>query len=491
MSIGIQRKVFVVLSFVVGLSLLLALNAAAASGPNITLQHTISEEPLLGGQVVYKLTIGNQGTDPVTDKGYNLTISETLGADLSYQSATIPPTLIETGSDGSTVLVWDNIADIEVNEEIDLFVTAVVSAGLTADDSFTNQFDVAVNTVPDNSGDWVTATDSLTASPQAIDIELDALQSTGDEQATGAGEYDGSADWPYQYRATVKNNNVSSTDLVTATIVLPANLAYMGSPTISPNPNGVSTTPDIELQADGSLQLSWALGTLTTANYANPVLITFDTAIPYRARTNADIAAASGPFAGPMSGDIIPEDDRVDVRYEAYGSYEGANTADGIQSTPADDQIETVTAEYLTVAKSVTPSVVGIDTTVTYSLNYYVSEYYTTTNVTLTDVLPDGTTYVDGSASIAPAQILQDTPGDGQTTIVWSLTAAQTTPGNSGQITFNAKIDNAYEAAPYADQPIVSGDSLTNRVTIAGEWQDVITDGRFGTAIPDTSYGNG
>ena len=484
---GLFRRRFLILSVLVALTVGSVWQVLASSGPVLTINHQISEEPLMGGQVVYKLTIGNQGSDPVTDKGYNLTISETLDANLTYSSATIAPSLVSTQEDGSTLLIWDNIADIEVNEEIDLFVTAVLSAGLTAADDFTNQFNVAVNTVPDNSGTWLNASDLLTARPQAIDIEMMPKQSTSDEQATGAGEYDGSADWPFQYEISVKNNNVDSTEYVTATAILPSSLAYMGSPVISPNPNMVAADPVIELLDDGSLKLDWALGTLTTAEYSTPVVITFDVAIPYRFRTSADTAAAAGAFAGPMSGDIIPEDEEVAVTYEASGTYASAGTADGVQSTPVDDNEAKVTAEYLTVSKSVTPKVVGIGTTVTYSLNYYVSEYYTTTNVVLVDVLPDGTKYVDDSASVTPVSVQTDVPGEGQTTITWEVDAASTTPGSQGQITFQATIDPVYEAAPYTGQPVVSGDQLTNKVTIGGDWQDVVTIGRFGTAIPDTS----
>ena len=102
------------------------------------------------------------------------------------------------------------------------------------------------------------------------------------------------------------------------------------------------------------------------------------------------------------------------------------------QSTPADDKPVKVTAEYMTVSKSASPQVVGIGDTVTFALDYYVSEYYTATNVILTDILPDGMTYVDGSASLNPVSVQPNSPGEGQTTLTWNIPLTNTTPGLSG-----------------------------------------------------------
>src|SRR5690606_28063455 len=189
-----------------------------------------------------------------------------------------------------------------------------------------------------------------------------------------------------------------------------------------------------------------------TAQYATPIAITFQAAIPYRFRTVANNAARSGPFAGPMSGDVIPEDTVLAVQYEANGTYAGAPTADGSESTPADDAPAQTTAEILTVHKGASPSTVGIGTEVTFSLTHYVSEYYTVTNGALVDVLPDGMTYVDGSANLAPVSVTPNSPGAGQTTRVWQLPATSTTPGASATVTFRALVDAAYEAAPLAGQ---------------------------------------
>lgn len=284
--------------------------SADTTAPSLTITQTITEEPLLGGQVRYQLNFANQGTTPITDKGYNLTITDTLPIGVAYLSADPAPMIIKPQSDGTTQLVWDNIADLEVNETLKIELVGLLNPSLIPPTSFANQVNAAFNRVPDNSGSYVTATNTVISPLQTIDIEAKARQSTADEQATGAGEYDGSADWPYQYQVTVKNNNVGSTKNVQAFVTLPPGVAYKGNPAISPNPNNIALNPTLALQEDGSLQLSWSLGDLTTAQYNTPILITFDTAIPYRYRTGADSSAESGAFVGPMSGEIIAEDCR-------------------------------------------------------------------------------------------------------------------------------------------------------------------------------------
>ncbi len=465
-----------------------------ADSPILNVSMSVSDEPLLGGNVGYLLTVQNSGAIPVDDKGYNLTITNTLPISLSFVSADPAPTFVERQPNGETRLIWDNMADLEVSEAIDIKLTAQLDERLAVASVFTNRADVALNTVPDNSGSWLTASAQVPAHPQAIDIELKANQSSSNEQVSGAGDYNSlapgrgaGADWPYHYQLTVKNNNVGNSSDVVATAILPAGVAYLGNSSISPNPNNSVTTPDLTLLSDGALKLSWNLGTLSPVQHHSPVTIQFDTAIPYEFRTVRDRAAVTGPFAGPMSGSLIPEDTVMPVEYEAAATYADIPTSDGSQSTPADDKPVKVTAEYMTVSKSASPQVVGIGDTVTFALDYYVSEYYTATNVILTDILPDGMTYVDGSASLNPVSVQPNSPGEGQTTLTWNIPLTNTTPGLSGSVIFEATVDASYEAAPFTGQPVVSGDSLTNNVTLTNDWQDNVDSARSGNGIPDNA----
>lgn len=466
----------------------------AATTPALVATQAVTQEPLLGGGVAYTIALRNTADTPVDDRGYNLTVVDTLPVGVAYLSADPAPQLVEPLADGSTRITWQNIADLEAGEALDIAVNAQLASTLTMASTFANAVTAKLNTMPDNSGTWVSATSSLTARPQAIDIEVAAKQSTGVHQATGAGEYDAAApgrgvgaDWPYQYQLTVSGNRMASVAQAQAVALLPPGVAYLGSPVVQHAPQGASATPTINLESDGSLRLTWALGVMSTSTYTTPVVIRFDAAVPYRFRTAADMAAASGPFAGPMSGAIIPEDAALALTYEASASYSGATTTDGTQSTPDDDAPAQITADLLTMVKHAAPGTVGIGDTVSFSLDYAVSEYYALTTVVLTDTLPDGMTYVPGSASLAPSQVQENTPSAGRTTITWSLPDASTTAGNSGQITFQATVDPSYEGQPYAGAPVVSGDMLTNQSSIGGHWADVQDSARESSATPTLS----
>ncbi len=462
------------------------IQSSVGGAPKLHLSQAISREPLLGGGVTYGITVRNDGATPVVDRAYNLTVTNTLPIGLTYVSADPAPTLVSKAADGTTRITWDNVADLEPHESLGFNVIGNLSPTLTVADTFTNTVSAAMNAVPDNSGTWVRATSRLAARPQAIDVQVLAQPSTAVEQTSGAGEYPAlgqrtGPDWPYHYRVTVANNNAGSTSAVVATVVLPPGVAYLGNPIITSNPNNSSAVPSLSLMSDGSLELRWNLGTLATAQYSTPVAITFDAAVSYRYRTSADTAAKAGPYAGPMHGAPIPDATLLATTYEATGTYKGTLSADGTQSTPADDSPATVTAGYLTANISAGPTVVGSGDTVSLNLAYAVAEYYAVSNVQLTAVLPDGLGYVAGSASRAPSQVQADTPGTGQTTISWLLPSSLVQPGASGTISLHAEVAGSYVAAPHTGFPIVSGDSFTSRVTINGNWQDLVASTRSGS----------
>ncbi len=475
----------------------------AISGTNeaqLSLSKSVSDEPLLGGSIGYQLTvqnIANTGDQLEDDKAYNVSITDTLPAGLTYSSASPPPSQIILNADGTTTIVWNNIKDLEQQESTSVSLQATIKPTVTVGMSLVNTATTVANLAPDNSQAFISATDTITAYAQAIDIEKQLLQSTGVHQATGASGWEGTApgtgggpEWPFQYRLTVRNNNVGSTTNVIVTDTLPPGVAYLGPTTISPNPNGAPVTPTMTVLPDGRLQLVWNLGTLTVNEYANPIIITFNVAIPYRQRVQTADPCTRVPDAttyadpGCFDGAIIPDPSTWNNSYDATGIYGGQPTADGSTYTPSDDPLIPVTAKYQTIDKSVTPSVVAYTDRVTYTINYYVSEYYTLTNVVITDVIPDGLLYLWGSASISPNLVLSDTPGTGQTTIVWYVPAASTTPGSQGTITFVATVNTSYRATGL---PVVAFDGMTNRVSIAGDWQDDVDPDRTGQTTDNAS----
>jgi len=463
-------------------------NAPLAGGPIITVSKSVSDEPLVGGQVSYGINVENIAPDYDDDRGFNLTISDTLPAGLAFASSSLAPSVVTENPDGSTFLQWINIKNLEAAESFQLTINADILPTIAVGVSFTNVVTAAVNTVPDNSGSWIMDTASVVATAQAIDIEKTAEQSTGVSQATGAGGYPTATgriagpDWPYIYRLTVKNNNITGTTNVIVTDTLPPGAAFLGGTWYV---DGTPVSPTANLRPDGFLDLSYNLGTLSTANYATPVVITFPVAIPYRFRTGTDPISGTGPYHGA----IIPDDHPITNTYEATGLYNGNPTADGTTSTPQDDPPDEVNAAYLTVEKGVTPGTVRHGDTVTYTINYYVSEYYTFTDVILTDVLTDGLTYGGKVSGPGPdPTVSTNTPITGATTLTFTIPPANTTPGNWGTVVFTATVDTHYERFNITPvPPIVSGDSLVNRVIVSGDYTDTITAGRNGDSADGDS----
>ena len=114
---------FIVSALLIGLAYFGSSTLAATNAGVLTMSHSVGDdEPLLGGTISFDITLGNNGSNPVTDKGYNVTISNTLPVSVTYTGATIAPTFVEEQDDGTILLVWDNIADIEVNEELGLTI---------------------------------------------------------------------------------------------------------------------------------------------------------------------------------------------------------------------------------------------------------------------------------------------------------------------------------------------------------------------------------
>jgi uncharacterized repeat protein (TIGR01451 family) len=207
---------------------------AQGGSPVLALSHSVSQEPLLAGQVAFTLNVRNNGATAVTDRGYNLTITDTLPVGLTYMSADPAPTNVARQPDGTTALAWDNIADLEANESLGISIVATLANTVTVATDMVNRAGAKVNTMPDNSGAWVTAFSELSTRPQAIDIETSIIQSTAEEQAMGAGEYANApgrgagADWPFQARVSIRNNNVGTTNGVVARVTLPRRRGLSG-----------------------------------------------------------------------------------------------------------------------------------------------------------------------------------------------------------------------------------------------------------------------
>ncbi len=80
----------------------------------------------------------------------------------------------------------------------------------------------------------------------------------------------------------------------------------------------------------------------------------------------------------------------------------------------------------------------GADATVSLTASNPATEADVGYNLSFRDVLPAGTAYVSGTASIAPSTVLVDQPNPGETTLIW-LNVADLTPSSSFTVTYDVR----------------------------------------------------
>ncbi len=132
---------------------------------------------------------------------------------------------------------------------------------------------------------------------------------------------------------------------------------------------------------------------------------------------------------------------------------------------------DTITAKHLAIQKGAAPGAARPGDTITFTLNWQVSEFATADSLVITDTLSDGYTFgahlsmtVGGLPFVITPTVTANP--DGTTTLVWDVGAVtgNLPPTTTGVITYNATIDQSFTPAP---DPILASDSLSNTVTAA------------------------
>ena len=227
----------------------------------------------------------------------------------------------------------------------------------------------------------------------------------------------------------------------------------------------------------GETELKWTLGTMAPGASAS---ITYAAGIRYdyygtaqggTNRTHDDFSST------PATAAVIAHKTGFTNTAGLASEYKGSLPT---TITPSDSDSAAVEGTYITIDKSGTPGTGGHGTIVDYTLTYATSEYYTADAIVVTDTLPDGMTYVAGSASPAPSSVTPN--ADGTTVLVWdAVPVLGTTDG--GSITFQASVDTSWEQPGYAGEPIRAGDSMTNVAELASDWHDQVKPPRSGSDV--------
>jgi len=134
-------------------------------------------------------------------------------------------------------------------------------------------------------------------------------------------------------------------------------------------------------------------------------------------------------------------------------------------SLPQTSDITTISAEHVVLRKGASPGTANPGDTITFTLNYAVTNYGTCDNLVITDILPDGYTFAAHQSHTGGAITpFVSVDGFGVTTIIYDVTAVTGNlgPASTGSITYTATIDQIYTAT---GEPVLAADSLTNQAT--------------------------
>ena len=421
-----------------GLAMVPAVPAAAAAG--ITLDKKAPASVLLGDPVPYSLTASNPpGNDPL----YNVSFSDVLPAGFEYVGPTDPaaagePTVTTTPG-GQTLLVWNNVTDLQAASSFTLKFEAKLKAPVptTIVPIDTNTANVAgsVNErkVPKfNSNGTPVADPEVVSSSDTTDTKRAPFVVEKKNTNSPEGELlRGVHDQRSTYTLTIRNNKRVATDNVTLTDYLPAQLEFLGcgnednssgpeypgsgplgappvNPVPCPNPVSVETVDspqDVPGLGDLSgvyTAVTWNVGNLAAGEVKE---IKYVAGIPLSENTTTwDVPDADPRVAGrraPTSTTTQPQ--RLDP-----GGHPGAVDhqrglghrrlhRDGPVPPPGEPngyvvvtEEHTVTIEDVRMQKSVVPAGVHSGRHAMFTMNIEGSEYMDASNIVVTDTLPDG-----------------------------------------------------------------------------------------------------
>jgi uncharacterized repeat protein (TIGR01451 family)/fimbrial isopeptide formation D2 family protein/LPXTG-motif cell wall-anchored protein len=437
--------------------------AVAAGSPNLAIAVSGPADALIQAPatpMTFSATVTNPAPNP---NGFNLGYKVTLPPGVTFVSSTAgAPTAITTLVGGSTVLFFENVADILTSStnSMSVDVTASnarypVNAALQVRiEAFANSDPRLAPTMASGSTTVTGSSGSAsgTATPTIKAIKLDKSEPSPEgELPRGIHDHD------TVYTLTVTTNGVQANNGIVVNDYLPVGLEYLGcgswdhttnSPTTGTNveypgaqrldvstpdlplatlPVGPGTTsgcrvPDrvetITVDPDGAgpapsglyTHLVWTIGSMPAGSVLN---LRYAAGIPMRANTAtwsgatpaAVCTATDCPQAANLDNNSGPEttDEQPIINVaNVAGTYTGP-VATGTSRNVSDGATKTVTAENLALQKSVDPGLISRGGLSTWTLAFQTGEYRSVGgDLLVTDTLPDGLCPL-GSANFEPA----------------------------------------------------------------------------------------
>ena len=512
-----------------------ASRVAAAGTPNVTLTKSMPGEVLFGapgiggpvpGATVIPVTLTLENT--TTDNGFNASFNDVLPAGVSYVpgSSNPEPTVIVPG-DGTTVLVWSNVADslAGTTVTIDFEIAADITAyDLTTVDMVANSANAYVNSNPrllprfdPVTGQVVASTatgnDSSTAQTRLIPFELTKIQRDAESELLR-----GVHDHQTVYTLRVDNNFVNQTTNFEIVDYIPATMEFLGCGTVDnttyddpdpgdgeeypgsgglnpgnappvndcPTPSSVTTVTEDgtgSVPAGVYTRVAWDSASLAAALGSEDLAagaffeIDYVAAIPLRANVDdgstadptANLDNNTGALTTEVASAVFPQAENSAENYAAAtGDYNDAVTS-------TDDDTASVFIEDVSIHKTVSdPKFVQGDTPF-FTLTIESSEYTTSTGpITVTDTLPASLDLTGATPAPTSGPVLD---ADGSHTYTW-VRPAFTGASSTDTIVINTLVREFYRDGVTgldSTEPVSANQSYTNTTDLVTD-ATIITD---------------
>ena len=474
------------------MSQLLPVESAAAAGtPDVQLTRSVSATTVYGRDVAVELVASSPDRTPDQD-GFNLTFSDIIPPGASVTSSSLPVSSQIVQPDGSTLVIWTNVADLLDGTEVSLSYTfdypVIGEAGARdVGDEFTGTAHAYVHTdpylvpnplaSPADGSVWedVTGSAEATSTTRLAPFRVDKRELTNTEGELLRGIHDNKA----VYEIRITNNTVAPTTDVSVTDHLPAELEFLGCAPAddSPAPEypgapalGASfpsftscdasyTATMVQTDPDGSGPLADAVYTRVHWDLADlapgaVVTLRYAAAIPLHANT-LDAGGAVADLANNTGAEAADEQSIVN-HVAVSGDYAGGAP---VATTYVVDARATVTAEDVLAVKTRSNGEINHGQTTTWTIDLRTSEYVESTEpIVVTDTIPDG---LDWAGSPFPLTSGPTENPDGTLTVSWTVPPMGTQ--DTAQLTYQTTTRLDYRAT---GDPVVARDSWTNRVDL-------------------------
>ena len=539
-----KRGTIAVVAFaiaVAGMAVVPSRPATAAGSPDVSLSVGMAGETLYGASTPVTLTV----TNLTATNGYNLSYRAVLPAGVSASGFSVAPTrtVANQPNPGETTIIWENVSDTIAGTTVSIsFDVAHATGSYDVGDSFTIDAGAYANTdprtVPDfdaagfPSGDY-TGWDTASASTTLVPFEVAKT-----EPNTEAELLRGVHDHQTLYTIVVQNNYVNPTASFVVEDWIPAGLEFLacgnvdnssaeeypGSGPLNPGnapsiPTGTregclapSSVDTVVADPDGAgpmpnavyTHVVWDEATLL-AGFGTDTLAAGETftlhyvaGIPRFENTTTWPGGAPTPASGLQAANLdnntgpSTEETTGELALTNLAVATGDYDSRGVDYT--DSATKTVTAEDVSIHKSVDDTVIDQGDVDTWTLVIETSEYVDNAgigsgnvhSIVVTDTVPDGLCPLEAGSPDAECQIAgapshpytsATENADGTWTLEWDFDSTaglgSMTRSDTRTITFSTRVRQNYQENFADASPVLAEDSWVNTVSLTA-----VADGR-------------